>query len=381
MRRLLSLSFLLFATACVPDIPSRNPALTPSDSATFTQVVHSPTTELQPWLEGTAQKTALPETVVLRPYVAGEWRQILSDGGIWDMELAPDGKLWMLAWGGSIGYREENDWHIFTSEDHAMQGTTFHFAIASDNSVWMAKDHVLFRYKNRQWTQFQMPCSENCTGGNADVAVDSQGVVWISTGAFYTDDTLYTFWDNQWGKVAITDKHLWSHQVMFTPNGDLWVGLYLSVGRYDGKVWKIFSTEELGLFSSEGFTRSEIAADRNNNIYILDRYANLAMIEYPTDRIRRIPFPPNGELGLAHQYSLFIDSRGVIWVSTRLRDMSTVEEFKEIENAGVAYYKDGVWTSFVNLPFNIAFSFNELPDGTILVGTMTDGIFQFTGDV
>jgi hypothetical protein len=64
--------------------------------------------------------------------------------------------------------------------------------------------------------------------------------------------------------------------------------------------------------------------------------------------------------------SVFVDSKGRIWINTYLIDDDTDCLF---------YYEDGRWFAYFHLPFTTVTDFGELSDGTMIIAT-EKGLFE-----
>jgi hypothetical protein len=203
------------------------------------------------------------------------------------------------------------------------------------------------------------------------LAIDPSGVVWVATPLCYCGNSIRKFDGTNWGELWLwtNERHLEASQLLFTPDGTLWVAFGYSgeIGRYDGRTWKMYSGTDLGVPSNEWGTNIKIASDMLGNIFGV--YEGMKwVVEIRNDgSVLKIPFDFSDLELNSTLLRLFVDRQDTFWVNACL---------KNSRNACLGYHRDNQWVVFTNLPFSTVADINESSDGTLLIST-NEGLYQF----
>jgi hypothetical protein len=355
---LIILLFSLFSCAPAPDLHPTNIPFATTALQTITPTVTATLPQ--------ATKTKEFINIVQREADPAEWKQFYGKDMVVKIGLDRKQRMWIALSGGEIGFFDGSKWVLFSGKDYGLPGKPFDMAIAPDGSVWLAGRHALSRYQNGHWDVFPMPGVTETAFPR--LAIDSSGVVWVTTPLCYCGNSINKFDGKNWSYIMLwtTESTLDVQQLLFTPDGALWApddgG---TLGRYAGKAWKSYSTTELWSTDYYGFGM-RIASDQHGNIFgIYTGNSWIAQIDR-SGHVSKIPYSTKLQLNET-RLRLFVDRQDTIWVNACLKDKP---------NACLAYYKDNQWVSFIDLPFEAVADINELADETLLVAT-TRGLFQY----
>lgn len=354
MKKLLITVCLLGLISCIP-IANNNPIHT----STATDAI-----ERNPTIVTLPRVTQTIHDIVQRDYDPAEWKLIYNNDMIWQSDISPTQQIWITLDSGGIAFFDGDKWTLFSGKDYGFPDKPNDMAIAPDGTVWLSGRQAISRYQNGRWDVFPIP--RMSTTAFTRLAVDPSGVVWLATPLCYCENSIKRFDGTDWDEVQVSDKKFEASQLLFTPDGTLWAsfGWPGGVGKYDGKTWQIFSGTELWPSGSSSGIR--IATNNMGNIFgIYERQTWIVSINNSGD-ISRIPFDSSNLSLNPALLRLFVDKQGTIWINACLKNQN---------GACLAYYKDGQWTSFVNLPFSIVSDINDLSDETLLVAS-ENGLYQ-----
>jgi hypothetical protein len=318
-------------------------------------------------IKPTSTPTSLPEVtkthsifnVIQREYIPSEWKTLYDKHTVWQIDLDSKEQMWILTVD-HVGYFDGNKWVLYSDKDYGLPDSYNHMAVASDGTVWVASPQAISQYQNGHWNVHSIPNAPEYS--LPFLAVDSSNLVWLSLWACNCVDSLKTFDGVNWDNRSMTSFGK-DYQLLFTPYGTMWASFYDSIGKYNGKTWKIYS--ENILWPEHSGYGIRIASDRQGNIFGID-YRQEWIVKITRDEnILKIPF--NFEIYKFNPMlmRLFIDQKGRIWTNACHNDHDCLE-----------YYQDNHWISIRNLPFHTMTDMKELSDGTLLVAT-NKGLFQY----
>ena len=181
---------------------------------------------------------------------------------LYSLAMAPDDVLWVGLYSRATGdYRNENlvaawdgeSWTPYTVEDGLFNGNTIALDFALDGTLWALIDSQYFGseltgvawMQDEQWTSITsedgFPSEEP-----HDLAVDGDGIVWVSTG----DMGLLRYDGTEWQSLTSEDGLPGDtfSKLFVDADGNLWVAGDQALGFHDSTGWTTL-TEEDGLAS------------------------------------------------------------------------------------------------------------------------------------
>jgi hypothetical protein len=76
--------------------------------------------------------------IVQRMYDPGEWKLIYDQDMVWQSEISPTQKVWIVLDKGEIGFFDGNNWVLYSGQDYGFPDKPNDMAIASDCTVWIS---------------------------------------------------------------------------------------------------------------------------------------------------------------------------------------------------------------------------------------------------
>lgn len=218
----------------------------------------------------------------------------LADGGCRDIEISPDGKLWLalLGYGGAMGgiirhTPDTSDWHFWTGGNPPQGGNNWPLLVWTVNAVevqpkpgggylvWGDADNgasvVVFDSATQQWTYHEFAFTAGSMYGMPGrESLDASGNLWmIRFVAFNGGNAVYSLDyrrpDGSWatpaqppvpgGILDIWAFHAFGDRqaLLADGNGRIW--------RYDGSTWL-----DLGIWRPGGFT-NDLGIDAVGNVW------------------------------------------------------------------------------------------------------------------
>jgi ligand-binding sensor domain-containing protein len=197
-----------------PDTPGPSPTPTqPRPTATWVPLVTR-----TPRPEPTAGPTRVPESVRCTTYQPAG-----TEGPIWDVELAPNGALWVAAFRGvSRLHPQRKEWIAVRVGTESAADRIQAITAGPDGTIWLASrlGDGVYRWDGTSWRQLTSDDGLISDWVN-DVTVAPDGAVWFATqeGASRWDEASDTW-------TAYTQKEfLYAdavQRVLFTPDGRVW---------------------------------------------------------------------------------------------------------------------------------------------------------------
>lgn len=323
-------------------------------------------------IEPSITLTTLPEmtatqpvfSIIQREYNPSDWKVLYDKGSVWQIDLGSKEQMWIYS-GKIVGYFDGNNWVLFSEKDYGFPTNAFDMAIAPDGTVWLAGRQAISHYKDGFWYIYSIQDAPGWS--NPRLAIDSSNLVWLALWGCHCRNNIKTFDGINW-----IEQSLWStglqvevYQLLFTPDGTLWVSFYNAIGPYNGKIRNFYSGTEL--WPKGNNWGIQIASDNQGNIFGID-YGQEWIVKINRDgSISKVLFDFVNYEFIPELMRLFIDKQGRIWTNAC---------FKENVHNCLAYYQDNQWISFRNFPFGTMTDMKELADGTLLVAT-DQGLFQY----
>lgn len=184
-------------------------------------------------------------------YAEGKWTtygaENLASGEsssdlVYDVEAAPDGKIWVLA-ARSVALFEDNTWTVF-QEGQGFNTSVFFNAITLDakGRPWVAHSGGVFVYEEDAWQETKK------TGYDSpkSIAVDAKGQIWLGT----LNNGVFLFDGNTWAKYDRASENTYSNSVgalTADSGGRLWLGTSYGLTVFDGANWQTLRMNNSGL--------------------------------------------------------------------------------------------------------------------------------------
>ncbi|MDJ0962049.1 MAG: hypothetical protein QNJ88_15445, partial [Acidimicrobiia bacterium] len=288
---------------------------------------------------------------------------------VFDLALAPDGRLWAATAAGVVMWDLENAApSVFSEADGLGSPSVSHVAVASDGTVWAVGDSWLARYDG-SWALVDGVDADRLTPVG-DLAVGPDGAVWVAaegTALVRVDadgatthplpedlgegaewmrsiavDGSGTVWmsvirsgvlafDGEWRHHGVLDglPSVMMGNVAVAPDETVWVGgdgLYggpggdvpaAGIARFDGSSWTTFTTAD-GLLGNDG----DVVMGPDGAIWVIhtglpDEVAETLDVSHPSglsryDGVRWVTYPdaPVGRGGAA------ISADGTLWLGS-----------------------------------------------------------------
>ncbi len=230
-------------------------------------------------------------------------------------EFGPDGRLWVSArwpfWNeGGIGVYDlvTKGWTNYANWETPLPSSKVNdVAFAPGGVVWFATDGGLARLVGETWTVFTTANSPLNHNGIRNLAVDSEGDLWINNSDSTNSPSALFEYDGQtWRSFSVPGDLPWSapwtdlSHVVVDANDHVWVGnsVQSGVARYDGESWTLLGDNIIG-------SVQKIAVDLEGNIWLNSVYL------YKYDGANFTPYP---EVGSSD--SLAIGADGKVWVGS-----------------------------------------------------------------
>jgi hypothetical protein len=169
-------------------------------------------------------------------YDGVEWRRLVdpsfSDPD--DLTCDPAGVLW-LTYDNGISRYDGTNWKNFYKEGLPAEYQTgsHHIAAAPDGSVWVAagsyENPAVLHFDLESWTVFSLSQDFSGIGTLQDIAVDSQGTIWVP----YRKGIL-AYAGEGWVNY---EQDLQSADTLLHPSGGLWMGINSGVMIFDEGEW------------------------------------------------------------------------------------------------------------------------------------------------
>ena len=232
------------------------------------------------------------------------------------IQEAPDGSIWISVSGSSLLQIKDEERMIYSIHHYGMNNSMFRkFIFEENNKIWyVGSSPNLYLFDGNSWKQFDNTHSDYLEKTIYDIARDSKGNIWIGNNhlimydgsefflkdsgdslskdlnvyriAITKNDIIYLLTLNKLIKI---ENDLWSSieipgvdmskgissDLHIDKYNNLWICIRgIGVGKYDGKNWEIFNTENSGL-SDNAITTFTI--DHYNNKWFGTQYSGIAV--------------------------------------------------------------------------------------------------------
>lgn len=248
-------------------------------------------------------------------------------------------------------------WRTFTTADGLADNNVFSIYEDASGTLWFATGNGLNQYDGTSWTF--VPQAPPELGVVQTIAEDRSGGLWFGT----IDSGLFHYDGTTWSLLTVDDG-LTSNAITSSAIdrwGNLWLGTGLGAMRYNGTAWTSLTE---GFFS---LRVASVLADELGNVWFGSVNDGAGVARY------------DGVLSVFHDdvpgggivESMFVDTRGDVWVATSVNLNPVEGEFGL--GGGVHRYdsKAGSWTSFTSndgLAGDMVMSIGEDSVGRIWAG-------------
>jgi ligand-binding sensor domain-containing protein len=193
-----------------------------------------------------------------------------------------NGIIWMARNNGLWRY-DGSQWKVYNKSNSSMPANDVgRVMISDDNQVWFTSnnDNILMSFNGQQWRTIYT-CSSNYW--ISSIALDRNANPWVGLADIYTIGKEYgggvARYDGQkWESFTISNSGLPSNSVTeleFDSTGNLWVGAYGGMAKFDGKnVWTAYTIQNSGLPDN---SVEQIEIDLLGNKWIKTQFGGLAV--------------------------------------------------------------------------------------------------------
>ena len=224
-----ALLLLLLAACSQPATVATLPAPTatsppPTSAPTRTPTRPAPTATLVPLVTRTPLPTLTPVPTRVPAFArCMTWQPEGTEGPIWDIEIAPDGTVWVAAFHGVARLHPlRKEWvAVSVGEDEAGDQMRA-ISAGADGSVWLVTrlGEGVYRLEGDSWRHFAIESGLGSAWVN-DVTQGPDGATWFATNGGITR------WDEESGTWDRYTEEDWLYnnavqRVLFTPDGRVW---------------------------------------------------------------------------------------------------------------------------------------------------------------
>lgn len=235
--------------------------------------------------------------------------------------------LWTMTWEDGLlrwDTRTGTYERIFGAPGYAMD-----MEIAPDGKLWIADDTSLYSYDGISWTHYPAPYFADV------VAIDDAGDRWVGSLGLYrfSADGDWTYYTNTDGLLGTLIK-----DIEVDEQDRKWIAAHEGLSVFDGTQWTTYSTATIGLdvianiaIDSAGHTW---ATDGIQGVSRFDG-TNWTVVPFPADRL----YP--------HIRDVVGDALGNVWFATPALD--DYPGYQEHRDSIAVYHPDGTWETFGSL--------------------------------
>jgi streptogramin lyase len=304
-------------------------------------------------------------SVQVKEYLPQEWELLYGEMTVARSIVDSQGRIWMHIAGGKLAYYDKDKWIFVEESTHGIQGGITGIDISPDGSIWVVGGKALSHFQKDLWESYPIPDVNN--NQNTQMAIDLEGSVWLTLQDCGCDKSIRKFDGEKWIEVATIEREYVAVQLISSPDGSIWAAFNSSIGigKYDGQTWSMYAGSDLWLVDWQ--TTIRIYIDKSGNVYVIKDYPEYIVKIDQDGNISRILFYPE-ELKLRFEMlRMYIDSQNRLWVNS---------SWKDIKHSCPAYYQDGQWFTFINLPFSFVLDINEMDNGKYLMSTI-QGLYLY----
>lgn len=134
------------------------------------------------------------------------------------------GIIWAGTYGSGVFRFDGTTWSNITIDDHQPDNTAYDIAIGPDGVIWMVNSLCLIRYNGLNLERLYLNDDPGIKGLSS-IAVDNNGVVWITTKGW----GLFKYDGSDWKRYSESGN---GYSVAVGPHGVVWVGADDGIYRY-----------------------------------------------------------------------------------------------------------------------------------------------------
>jgi hypothetical protein len=274
--------------------------------------------------------------------IAARWPTVLAGEWVGEIEITPDGDVWLGTWGGGLARFADGAIQArYTVTDGLSSQFVGGMAVAPDGRLWVGGDLPpgVASFDGRTWAPHPF-AKEDVIGGVFDVTIGQDGVVWVGAQA-----PGILRWDGRtWESITDPEGRTgWrTYEIEIDAGGVLWCATTSGLAFYGDGVWSSDPTgESLAVeFGPDGAAFLLIGSG--------------ALWRYSDGQWTALPAPKKVVLG---PHALYVAADGAAWLGT----------------AEGAFRYDGLaWQQFTaqdGLPANGVAVITEDTDGWLWFGT------------
>lgn len=271
------------------------------------------------------------------------------------IEFSDNGDLWLAGVYheneyGVMLYEADGTWHHFTEADGLLDDETTSITIDSTGDVWVGIngtsifDQGVSHFDGVTWTSSTFADGYYGAGVRAIEATDS-GEIWTGS-----TNNVSQFQNNKWQAYLAGPPRGFAYEMIFDPNGHLWMSLYGNgVVEFDGEKW-IHYTKTDGL---AGDHVADIFVDNEGNMWFacyeevfdivgrgLTKFDGVNWQTFTmgdglaSDNIEDIAMDSSGDLWVAHRYGSVDRMTDSGWVNYSTADGLLYERVSTIFTQG-----------------------------------------------
>ncbi|OQY22996.1 MAG: hypothetical protein B6I34_05110 [Anaerolineaceae bacterium 4572_32.1] len=234
-------------------------------------------------------------------HITAQWPTVLEGEWVGEIEIAPNGDLWLGTWGnGLVRYAEGAIMARHTVTDGLPSQFIGGIALAPDGTVWAGGDLPpgIASFDGQSWTPHPFP-EKDFVGGVLDMAIGPDGVVWVGAQA-----SGILRWDGQkWETITDPEGRTGYriYDIEIDPGGVLWCATTAGLAYYSDGVWS----------GNPGGEIMAVEFGPGGTVYLLE--GSGAIWRYAANEWTTLPQPPKGLLG---SRAIYAANDGALWLGT-----------------------------------------------------------------
>ncbi len=272
-------------------------------------------------------------------HIAPRWDTVLAGEWIGEIEIAPNGDVWLGTWGSGLARCADGEIkNHYTVSDGLPSDFIGGIAVAPDDTIWVGTDLPpnVASFDGQTWTNHPLPFD---VGGVLDVTIDANGAVWVGAQAF----GIFKWNGASWDKITDREERMgWrTDEIEIDADGALWCATTSGAAHYDGNEVTVYSVGE----------SQAVEFGRDGAGYLLRDSDILRRVD---NQWTALPSPVEG---LLNSRALYVAADGAVWLGT-------------IE--GIFRYNGETWQQFTaqdGLPDNEVVAIAKDADGWLWFGT------------
>jgi len=178
-------------------------------------------------------------------HIAPQWPTVLAGELVREIEIAPDGDVWLGTWGGGLAHYADGEIQAhYTVTDGLPSQFIGGVAVAPNGTLWVGGDLSpgITSFDGQTWTPHPF-AEEDVIGGVLDVVVEQDGTVWVGA---QTSGILR--WDGQaWERITDPEGRTGyrTYDIEIGSGGALWCATTSGLAFYSDGVWSGSSVGEI----------------------------------------------------------------------------------------------------------------------------------------